>query len=93
MKNVHLCYEGGKREYFSPEAILNAAIIDGGKICLRHEGESQVLCNLMLLNRHIKEVNVYAFVLGRFNIVYKGLGFYPRNHSLNGVFSFPMYLK
>ena len=41
MKNVHLCYEGGKREYFSPEAILNAAIIEGGKICFRHEGESQ----------------------------------------------------
>ena len=41
MKNVHLCYEGGKQEYFSPEAILNAAIIEGGKMCLCHEGESQ----------------------------------------------------
>ena len=51
-----------------------------------------VLCNLMLLNGHIKEVKVYAFVLGRFNILYKGFGFYPRNHSLKGVFWFPMHL-
>ena len=93
MKNLHLCYEGGKRQYFSPQAILNAAITEGGKMCLRHKGESRCICNFMLLNRDIKEVNVYAFVLGRFNILYIGLGFCPRNHSLNGVFSFPMYLK